>query len=155
MLQMRTLARAGFFVLALPAVMRASARVAWLHRRLPLDELAVRLRSTPRFTLPPLANPEWLLATLDRVLPLLPPRALRPLPQALAAAARPLVALRLAPATPPGGADRACSRRSRRSRVGDREPGFAAALPAPALGTSSEGYRRRSSSERRSPPSGE
>jgi len=74
MLQMRTLARAGFFLLALPAVMRASLRVAWLQRRLPLDELAARLRSTPRFALSLLANPEWLLATLDRVLPLLPPR---------------------------------------------------------------------------------
>src|SRR6185436_476137 len=40
----------------------------------PLDELAARLRSTPRFALPLLAHPEWLLAALDRLLPLLPPR---------------------------------------------------------------------------------
>jgi hypothetical protein len=74
MVSMRTLARAGFFALALPAVMRASVRVAWLQRRLPLDALATRLRSTPRFALAVLAHPEWLLASLDRLLPLLPPR---------------------------------------------------------------------------------
>ena len=71
---MRTLARAGFFALALPAVVRASVRVTWLQRHLPLDELVVRLRATPAFLLTPLAHPEWLLATLDRLLPVLPPR---------------------------------------------------------------------------------
>ena len=71
---MRTLARAGFFALALPAVLRAAARVAWLERGLPLDELVERLRAPGPFLLRPLARPEWLLATLDRVLPLLPPR---------------------------------------------------------------------------------
>jgi hypothetical protein len=71
---MRTLARAGFFVLALPAVVRASVRVTWLQRQLPLDELVVRLRATPAFLLTPVAHPEWLLATVDRLLPVLPPR---------------------------------------------------------------------------------
>ena len=70
---MRSLARAGFFVLALPAVVRAASRAAWLERRLPLDELVARLRATPPFALPLLARPAWLLASLDRLLPLLPP----------------------------------------------------------------------------------
>ncbi len=71
---MRWLARIVFFALALPAVLRAAARLAWLERRLPLDELVERLRSAGPFVLRPLGRPEWLLATLDRVLPLLPPR---------------------------------------------------------------------------------
>jgi len=71
---MGKLARAGFLLLALPAVVRGAARVTWLARRLPLDELAVRLRTTRRFALPALARPAWLLATVDRLLPLLPPR---------------------------------------------------------------------------------
>ena len=71
---MKSLARAGFFLLALPAIVRAAARVAWLQRRLPLDELVVRLRAAPRFVLPLSGRPEWLLASLDRCLPLLPPR---------------------------------------------------------------------------------
>jgi hypothetical protein len=71
---MRLLARVAFFALALPAVLRAAARLAWHERRLPLDELVDRLRSAGPFVLRPLARPEWLLATLDRVLPLLPPR---------------------------------------------------------------------------------
>lgn len=71
---MRLLPRVAFFALALPAVLRAAARLAWLDRRLPLDELVDRLRSAGPFVLRPLARPDWLLATLDRVLPLLPPR---------------------------------------------------------------------------------
>ncbi|HEV8239371.1 MAG TPA: lasso peptide biosynthesis protein [Thermoanaerobaculia bacterium] len=72
---MRTLARAVFFLAALPAIVRAALRVSWLQRRLPLDELAARLRAAPRFALPLLRDkPEWLLASLDRLLPLLPPR---------------------------------------------------------------------------------
>jgi len=70
---MGKLARAAFFLLALPAVARASVRVAWLARRLPLDALVVRLRAVPPFALRPLARPDWLLATLDRLLPVLPP----------------------------------------------------------------------------------
>jgi len=140
MLQMRTLARAGFFLLALPAVTRASLRVAWLQRRLPLDELAARLRATPRFALPVLANPEWLLATLDRLLPLLPPRGYgRCLKRSLLlldlwsrCGLRPRLHLAAPIARAAGG------------REGHAwvtvEPGFAAAMPAPAPGTSSEGF---------------
>lgn len=137
---MRTLARAGFFVLALPAVVRASLRVAWLQRRLPLDELAARLRSTPRFALPRLAHPEWLLASLDRLLPLLPPRGYgRCLKRSLLlldlwsrCGLRPRLHL-AAPRARAGG-----------EREGHAwvtvEPGFAAAPRPAALGTSSEGY---------------
>lgn len=69
------LSRAAFFLLALPALLRASVRVATLERRLPLDALVGRLRRTRPFLLAPLRRrPEWLLASLDRVLALLPPR---------------------------------------------------------------------------------
>jgi hypothetical protein len=64
-----------FFLLAAPAVARASARVTWLVRRLTLEELADRLRSVPPFRLRPLRDPSWMLACLDRLLPLLPPRS--------------------------------------------------------------------------------
>jgi hypothetical protein len=70
---MGKLARAAFFVLALPAVLRASLRVAALARRSPLDELAARLRGAPPFAVRSLSRPEWLLASLDRLLPVLPP----------------------------------------------------------------------------------
>lgn len=71
---MRTLSRAVFFLIALPAVARAACRCAWLERRLPLDELVARLRAVRPFTLATLSRPRWLLATLDLVLPILPPR---------------------------------------------------------------------------------
>ena len=70
---MGKLARAAFFVLALPVLLRASLRVASLARRLPLDELVARLRAAPPFVVQVLARPEWLLASLDRVLPAFPP----------------------------------------------------------------------------------
>jgi len=70
---MGKLARAVFFVLALPAVLRASLRVASLARRLPLDELVARLRAVPPFVVRALARPEWLLASLDRALAVVPP----------------------------------------------------------------------------------
>jgi transglutaminase superfamily protein len=65
--------RAAFFLLALPLVVRASARCAWWERRLPLDALVDRLRAVPPLDWAPLANPPWLLATLDRLSGLLPP----------------------------------------------------------------------------------
>jgi hypothetical protein len=65
--------RAAFFVLALPALLRASLRVASLARRLPLDELVARLRAAPPFFVRALARPEWLLASIDRLLAVLPP----------------------------------------------------------------------------------
>lgn len=61
-------------MIALPAVVRAACRCAWLERRLPLEELVTRLRTVPSFTLGALSRPRWLLATLDLVLPALPPR---------------------------------------------------------------------------------
>ena len=70
---MRWLARSAFLLLALPALGRAALRCAWLERRLPLDELVARLRATPPFAIARLADPGWLLAALDRLLPLLPP----------------------------------------------------------------------------------
>ncbi len=67
-------ARVVFFALAAPAIARAAVRCAWLERRLPLDELVERLRTTRPFGLRWLVHPPWLLASLERVLPLLPPR---------------------------------------------------------------------------------
>lgn len=140
MLPMRTLARAGFFALALPAVMRASVRTAWLQSRLPLDELAVRLRSAPRFALPLLARPDWLLASLDRLLPLLPPRGYgRCLKRSLLLLdlwSRCGLRPRLHLAAPVA---RAAGRREGHAWV-TVEPASAAAAPALALGTSSEGF---------------
>jgi hypothetical protein len=69
------LRRAIFFLLALPALARAAWRVARLAPRLPLEELVERLRTTRSFALAPLRRrPDWLLASLDRVVMLLPPR---------------------------------------------------------------------------------
>ena len=68
-----TAIRVAFAVAALPAVVRAAVRCGWWERRLPLDGLVERLRSTPRFSSAALAHPEWLLAIVDRLLPLLPP----------------------------------------------------------------------------------
>ena len=69
----RRIAKAAFFLLALPAVVRAAARLAWLERRLPLEELVARLRATRPFAISALVRPEWLVATVDRLLVLLPP----------------------------------------------------------------------------------
>jgi hypothetical protein len=69
------LVRAAFLVAALPALVRAAARVVLWERRLPLDELVARLRAVPPFLLLwQRRRPEWLLACLDRLLPVLPPR---------------------------------------------------------------------------------
>jgi hypothetical protein len=70
---MRTLTRAVFFVIALPAVARAACRCAFLERRLPLDELVARLRAVGPFGFEALSRPRWLLAALDVMLPVLPP----------------------------------------------------------------------------------
>ena len=137
---MRTLARAGFFVLVLPAVVRAALRVAWLQRRLPLDDLAVRLRATPPFLLPVLRHPEWLLATLDRLLSLLPPRGYgRCLKRSLLLLdlwSRCGLRPRLHLAAPTA---RAAGKREGHAWV-TVDPEAEAAAPALALGTSSEGY---------------
>lgn len=70
---MRRTVKAAFFLLALPAVARAAARLTWLERRLPLEDLVARLRATRPFAIAALVRPEWLLATVDRLLFLLPP----------------------------------------------------------------------------------
>ena len=70
----RLLPRLLFLLAALPAVARASWRVSRLAGRLELDELVVRLRTVPPFRRSWLRRPWWLLATLDRLLPWLPPR---------------------------------------------------------------------------------
>jgi hypothetical protein len=70
----RATAKLLFFVAALPAIVRAAGRATWHERRLPLDELVARLRAvTPWKAGRRLADPHWLLASLDRLLPLLPP----------------------------------------------------------------------------------
>ena len=70
-----TLARAAFFVGAAPALLRASARAARWERRATIEDLASRLRAVAPFRSPWLRDrPEWLLAALDRALPMLPPR---------------------------------------------------------------------------------
>jgi hypothetical protein len=69
------LVRAAFLLAALPALLRAGARVSRWERRLPVDRLAVRLRAVTPFRSRRLRErPEWLLACLDRLLPMLPPR---------------------------------------------------------------------------------
>ena len=69
------LARAVFLLAALPALLRASARAARWESRLTLERLAPRLRAVAPFRSRRLRErPEWLLASLDRLLPLLPPR---------------------------------------------------------------------------------
>lgn len=65
--------RTLFFLLALPLVVRASLRCVWWERRLPLDALVARLRAVPAPAPQALRNPPWLLASLDRVLSVLPP----------------------------------------------------------------------------------
>jgi hypothetical protein len=64
----------GFLLLVLPPIARAAARVCWYERRLPLEELAARLRAVPAWAAgAAAADPYWLLASVDRLLPLLPP----------------------------------------------------------------------------------
>ncbi|HEX2164295.1 MAG TPA: lasso peptide biosynthesis B2 protein [Thermoanaerobaculia bacterium] len=63
-----------FAVAALPVLVRAAARVDRLLRRVPLEELPVRLRDVPPFAASWLRRPADLDAVLARLLPLLPPR---------------------------------------------------------------------------------
>lgn len=71
---MRTLPGQLFFACAaLPAVLRAAARVDRERRRLPLRDLPGRLRDVPPFAGGWLARPADLDALADRLLPLLPP----------------------------------------------------------------------------------
>lgn len=73
------LAKATFFVAALPTVIRTARRVARLKRELPIDRLVAKLRGGEGRPLPRrLAHPAWLAGTVERVLPWLPPKALGP-----------------------------------------------------------------------------
>jgi hypothetical protein len=70
----RVVARAAFFVIALPAIARAALRVRRLERRYGIEDSVDRLRGVPPFAIRLLCNPWWLLAVVDRLLPVLPPR---------------------------------------------------------------------------------
>ena len=66
--------KATFFLAALPAILRAAARLAWLDRRCDLSELADRLRAVRPWRESYLANPRYLDASAYRLAGLLPPR---------------------------------------------------------------------------------
>ncbi|MCP3964192.1 MAG: lasso peptide biosynthesis B2 protein [bacterium] len=66
--------KAAFFVAALPAVLRAAARLAWLDRRCDLRELADRLRQVRPWRESYLTNPRYLDGSVNRLAGLLPPR---------------------------------------------------------------------------------
>ena len=68
--------RALFVVAAVPAVLRAARRLHRLEGRLPMDLLCDRLRRARPFRLSLFQNPRYLAGTVDRLLPLLPPRHL-------------------------------------------------------------------------------
>ncbi len=70
--------KAVFFLAALPAVLRAALRLAWLDRRHGLQELADRLRAVAPLKLAYLANPGYLDGSVSRLLGFLPPRRLGP-----------------------------------------------------------------------------
>jgi hypothetical protein len=71
--------QALFAAAATPLVVATALGVARRHRRLALGPLLVELRARGRRPLPrALARPEWLAGTVERLLPLLPPRALGP-----------------------------------------------------------------------------
>lgn len=61
-------------MLAFPALVRASTRVAYWNRRLALDAQIERLRQAPPFRFRWLARPRELAGCVDRLLRVLPPR---------------------------------------------------------------------------------
>ncbi len=71
-------AKAAFFVVALPVVLRAALRLAWLNKRCNLQQLADRLRSVEPWDASYLANPHYLDASVSRLVRLLPPRRFGP-----------------------------------------------------------------------------
>ena len=71
-------AKAAFFVVALPAMMRAALRLARLNRRCGLQELADRLRAVEPWGKSYLANPRYLDAAVSRLVGVLPPRGFGP-----------------------------------------------------------------------------
>jgi hypothetical protein len=66
--------KAAFFLAAAPVVVATSRRVALLEREMGLGRLLDRLREPDRPLPARLARPEWLAGTVERLLPLLPPR---------------------------------------------------------------------------------
>ncbi len=70
--------KAAFFVVALPAVARASLRLCRLNKRCDLRQMADRLRSVERWDGSFLANPRYLDASVSRLVSLLPPRRFGP-----------------------------------------------------------------------------
>lgn len=66
--------KAAFFVLAIPAVLRAAIRVRRSQGRLALDQQVDVLRRAPAFRVRWLArHPLWLAGSVERLLPVLPP----------------------------------------------------------------------------------
>lgn len=73
-----TLGKALFFVLAVPVVLRAALRLAWLNRRCDLDQLADQLRAVRPWRGSYLAHPRYLRGSAQRLLSWLPPRGFGP-----------------------------------------------------------------------------
>lgn len=71
-------AKATFFVVALPVVVRAALRLVRLNKRYDLRELADRLRAVDPWNESFLANPHYLDASVSRLLKVLPPRRFGP-----------------------------------------------------------------------------
>ncbi len=69
--------KVAFFVVALPAVLRATSRLH-RHRDRPFDQLAHQMRQVPTFRRKRLRNPRYLAATVARLAPILPPRGYGP-----------------------------------------------------------------------------
>ena len=68
-----TVEKVVFFLVALPAVLRASVRVWRVTDRDPLDRQVARLRDVPPFRLGGLRRPLFLAGSVERLLPVLPP----------------------------------------------------------------------------------
>ena len=66
-------AKAIFFVVALPAILRAALRLKRLNRRYDLRQLADQLRAVKPWDGSYLANPRYLEASVSRLVKMLPP----------------------------------------------------------------------------------
>ncbi len=67
--------KAAFFLVAMPAVLRAALRLTWLNRRYDLEQLADQLRVVRLWGPSYLANPGYLRGASERLLSWLPPRS--------------------------------------------------------------------------------
>lgn len=65
--------KGSFLIIALPALLRASVRVTWLHRHNDVKELAEELRNVQPFRFGYLRNPGYLEASVSRLYRFLPP----------------------------------------------------------------------------------